>query len=593
MVSQLHPQNKVLLTEIKSEKILKNNNETNTFLQDKLNKLEVSDNLKRVVSSGLIKTNNNIKKDFNDLRLEINKQSNDINLIMTKRYLSPETNYNFFSKETLKHFKYLKTNEEKLKNSIAKLEVNKKIILDESQKGIKGGIVEENIRNSKLNIIENQKENLISKLKSVNDEIERIIYDGNKKSKKEIISKFLDNFEKDKEDYKIKVLEYEKNAKESKEKMKKDKKITYEKREKEFKEKEKEDLEKKEKLFNERKEKEHQIFLRRKKEIDEKLEKTKQYINEKFQKSEKDYLYYRNKEKFEQEENKLIEKINLQKKEFITKEELINLEKKRKEQKEILEKESKEKKRQLKEMWNNRSQLLPIYKSKIALICEEYDKEKYGSDEIKKQKIMELERERLEYAKNNIPKPIISNKLKKILSERNKKINKNSVLLTQKNNKKRIDIYYISPPKKRNNQMALSNEIKLRTFIDEDDINNLIVKKPKKYLKPIHILHPKPEKLPNYLSDFIKNREEEGKTIIKKKKIKLNSTQIQTGDIYENIKLVKIQTEALDNELQQKKEFMKLNGGYQKNPKIGDQLGSMLIESIQSKLDIINKLNGN
>ena len=96
MVSQLHPQNKVLLTEIKSEKILKNNNETNTFLQDKLNKLEVSDNLKRVVSSGLIKTNNKIKKDFNDLRLEINKQSNDINLIMTKRYLSPETNYNFF-----------------------------------------------------------------------------------------------------------------------------------------------------------------------------------------------------------------------------------------------------------------------------------------------------------------------------------------------------------------------------------------------------------------------------------------------------------------------------------------------------------------
>ena len=157
-------------------------------------------------------------------------------------------------------------------------------------------------------------------------------------------------------------------------------------------------------------------------------------------------------------------------------------------------------------MWNNRSQLLPIYKSKIALICEEDDKEKYGSDEIKKQKIMELERERLEYAKNNIPKPIISNKLKKILSERNKKINKNSVLITQKNNKKRIDIYYISPPKKRNNQMTLSNEIKLRTFIDEDDINNLIVKKPKKYLKPIHILHPKPEKLPNYLSDFIKNK---------------------------------------------------------------------------------------
>jgi hypothetical protein len=36
---------------------------------------------------------------------------------------------------------------------------------------------------------------------------------------------------------------------------------------------------------------------------------------------------------------------------------------------------------------------------------------------------------------------------------------------------------------------------------------------------------------------------------------------------------------------------MKLNGGYQFNPQIGDQVGDMLIESIQAKIDAIHQLN--
>ena len=48
-------------------------------------------------------------------------------------------------------------------------------------------------------------------------------------------------------------------------------------------------------------------------------------------------------------------------------------------------------------MWSNRSQLLPIYKSKISKICEEDDKEKYCYDELKKEKMHDLEREKIEY----------------------------------------------------------------------------------------------------------------------------------------------------------------------------------------------------
>ena len=60
----------------------------------------------------------------------------------------------------------------------------------------------------------------------------------------------------------------------------------------------------------------------------------------------------------------------------------------------------------------------------------------------------------------------------------------------------------------------------------------------------------------------------------------------------ENIKLFKIQSDALDKEVQQKEEFLKLNGGYQNNIKIGDEVSNLLIDSIQNKLDAINKLNG-
>ena len=36
---------------------------------------------------------------------------------------------------------------------------------------------------------------------------------------------------------------------------------------------------------------------------------------------------------------------------------------------------------------------------------------------------------------------------------------------------------------------------------------------------------------------------------------------------------------------------MKIKGGYVKNTKIGDEIGDMLIQSIEAKINIMNKLN--
>ena len=479
----------------------------------------------------------------------------------------------------------------KIQKSLKKLEINRKLILEESQKGIKGGIVEENIRKAKISSIEDKQKVLERKLENINLQVENIL-DNKKPSKKELIENFLENLEKNKSEYKLKVKEYEKKQNEMRLKMQKDKLITSEKREKEFQQKEKEDLEKKEKLFKERKEKEKQLILKRKKEINDKMEKTKQHIKDKFDKTERDYLYGKYKEQFELKEQQLIDRVNMQKKEFVTLDEIKELSDKMKEQKEIFDQEIKEKTNQLHEMWINRSQILPNFKSKISKIYEEENKE--NDYKYKKNKIASLEKEKQEYSKN-IPQPLINPKLKKLRECHSIKTDKDNVLLTEKNNKKRSDIFFVPPPKKKN-ILTLSNDIERKNtneILDEDEINNLLNKRNKKFLKPIQILHPKPEKPINYLEELIKNRQNNENKVNKKKRIKINfnNTEIQTGNnIIEQIDMIKAKTDALENEVKQKKEYMKLNGGYQKNPLMGDELGDMLIESIHAKLNVINQL---
>ena len=120
--------------------------------------------------------------------------------------------------------------------------------------------------------------------------------------------------------------------------------------------------------------------------MDEKLEKTKQYINEKNHKTEKDYLYFINKEKFENEEQKLLEKEKKhKKKEFVTKEEIKELDAKIKKQKKNFENEEKEKTKLLHEMWNDRNQIVQSYKTNISINLENEEKKK-KVEEIKKKK---------------------------------------------------------------------------------------------------------------------------------------------------------------------------------------------------------------
>ncbi len=216
--------------------------------------------------------------------------------------------------------------------------------------------------------------------------------------------------------------------------------------------------------------------------------------------------------------------------------------------------------------------------------------------EDKKKKIALLEKEKIEFSKNNIPKVSINNKLKIIRESRLNKEDKNSLNLTEKNNKKRINAFYISPPLKKIRVNSIDKEINNNEnnemLEDEEKIQKLLIKKKKNILKPIQILHPIPEKPINYLEEIKKKRETEGKKIKKKIQINLFDSNTQTENIIDQLNIIKGQTEHLDSEAKQKQEYLKLNGGYQQNPEMGDQLGDLLIESIYAKLNVINKLKG-
>ena len=554
---------------------------TEVYLKKKFDNLEIPKKIKNVVLQGLNQTNENIYNDMSEGNISIKSKSENVNSLLNNSNLKRR-----LSRETIKKLTNLKQNGDQIKKTIHKLDISKKIY--EGESNLNGNIVEENIRKAKIKEVDEKIKDLNKRLYDINLQIDKIT-DLSKPSKKEIIDNFMNNFEKDKENYIEKAKKFYKDSLESKRKLIEDKKITSEKREKYLMEKEKEDLERKEKLFIEKNEKEKQNILKRKKEIDQILEKTKQYINEKNNKKEKDYLYYINKEKYENEKMRLIEKSMMtKKKDTITIEELQEFDSKLKRQKKILETGEKEKSKILKEMWNDRNQIVKSFQTNISENAKKEEKKIREKDQEKKTKLKELETLKINYSNKSVPKPIINPKLKKNREERKDKIDKESVINTQNQNKKRMEMYQLPPPiNKKYDDLKVYTE----SFVSvskSGDFNNLIFSKPKK-LKPIRLLHPKPEKPINYLEEFKGKKSSGSQTFKNKINIEINEND-NNKVILEKLKIVEEKSNDIDNQVKLKKEEMKLRGGYSKNTKMGDEIGKMIIQSIEDKINIMNKL---
>ena len=579
-----------------------NNNNSSSFLKKKLDNIKLPKNLKNDITSGIEKSHIEIHNDFKNDLLNISNKKTNINDILALN----KSNGNIFltgvekiSKENLKKLKKLKLEEKNIKKNIAKINTNTKII--EDGLSLKNNLVEENIRKSQLKNMNDLKENFITKLIKVNQKIELILNEEklSQKGKKRLN---LENLDEAQEEYNLHLKKLKKEQDLNKAKFDSDLKMAYEKHQKYCDQLELEKSGKLESLIKERKETERKAILKRKKEADEIMEKSKKYLNEKFSKKENDYRYYQLKEQFENNERKLIDKINMQKKEpLVTQQELKELSDKIKEQKKLLGDDAEEKKKQLIKLWSYRSQTLPTYKHPLTVKLEEELalKNQKNEDDKKKRECNDLEKRNYQP-----PKVVTSQKLKSQRETRKDKVDRESVMQTELNNKKRLDKLKFSPIVSPKNLKIIQEELNQELNNGfEFDIKSLLQKKKKKILKPIRILNPKPDKPIDYLTQMIIEKENKAKLRQEKTeesfdiKNNLNNKLLSRNEgkeenILEALKMVKAQTENIDNKVQQKKQMLKLNGGYLNNPQLGDEVGDLLIESIQTKLNIMNKLNG-
>ena len=584
----------------------KKENKQIIFLENQYQKLNTPLTLQKGIDLGIKKTKDDIRQKLKNAKLKINNRNISVNQIIpfNKSFDNSNNIYKnnsmilmennkILSKENLKRLNILNKNEQHLKKNIFKLEQNQKLI--ESLSFPKENIVDNNIYNFKLKNIRNNKENLLKKLEKINEQIEDVIKNEKKIKNDKIKLDFskLENYQEEYNNHLSKI-----NIKEKHMRIQYNKKIklSFDKRQKELDNKEKELINEKLKNMKYAKDKEKELFLKRKKKIDNIMEKSKKYIKEKSNKTENDYRYFKYKEKYENNEKKLIDKIKMIKKDpLVTKEELEELVNKIKEQKKLLQIDNEKKKKNLKELWTCRSQTLPTYRHPIIDIIEE-EKNKIKEEK----KIEEKKKECNDLQKKNYkpPKVFTSQKLK----EQREKIllmsNKEKIKETELNNKNNLRLKFspLKPifKKKLQHQLSYNKIQNNNNYIDIKELNSFMNKKYKKILKPLYILHPKPDKPIDYLTEIIKKKSMERKINDNNSSFSNDINNILNNknlNIVESMLTARSNIEVLDNKIRQNQELLNLNNGYSFNQNLVDKVGKLLISSVKAKLNILSKLN--
>ena len=621
----------VLLTEVKPIPKKLEESLSHKYLRKKLENLNFDKNLQSGIKSGIEKVKDEIKDDLEEnlniiknkkLNIEeiISKSKKNINLNLTDKAVNFKVD-----KESIIRLKNLKRNEKFIKSELNKIEENKKLL--ESELPLKNDIILLNTRKYNLKRMNSTKNDLLKKLKYNSVRISELLDNNKEINKNLLIKNYLSqntsinskdndinhgNYKKkihsclseDQERFNKHLLKIQNEEKIQKEKFEKDLKITKDKKIKEIELKESKKLQRQKNYLEELKNKEKEFFNKIKEKNNLILEKSSKHIGDKNHKNIKEYLFYQYKENFENNEKKLIDKVNMIKKDsLVTKKELKELANKRKEQKKILEEGLNERKIKLIKMWRQRSQNLPVYKHPVVDMMEDEEYDLLEDEEDKKEQKEKNEKEKKNYQP---PEVKIDFRLKEIREKRNLKTNKDSVIKTENNNKKRFlkNLNFIANIIEAAKEENLEkNKYKIKMNNKNLKTENIVNRKKrnkvaKSFEKHNYKLHPKPEKPIDYLKDIIKNTD--NKKNKKKVDVGVGDLEAELKDggkkgvnhIIETFDMVKSKTNAIDKKVIEKKEYLKAKGGYMNNTKLGDEVGNLIIESIQAKLSLLNKING-
>ena len=109
-----------------------------------------------------------------------------------------------------------------------------------------------------------------------------------------------------------------------------------------------------------------------------------------------------------------------------------------------------------------------------------------------------------------------------------------------------------------------------------------------------------PDKKIDYLKDLKKERlEKEEKERNKSASPSFNRNNKKwnkiiknnKGNLIDNVNIVKREAEFLEKEAEENEKLLKIKGGIEKNPELGEKISSLLIDSIQAKLSILNTVD--
>ena len=491
-----------------------------------------------------------------------------------------------------------------IEKQINKVDENMQIIKDEkifnqtNKLNIPYMIIDQNIKKDKMKENKQIKELLLSKLNSINEQVNKLMENEKefKVNKKINVKEFLDNFEKDRLKAEAQARKY------SEEKKKREQRILNSMLKEEKKEKENDDLilkenEKKKKELEKIRLQELERLRERKREKKEKIDHIREHVNDKAE-NENKYLFKvlerKYNEKVEQELKKEIMKKREKMKEGrISLNEIVEFDKKQKELELKRLVEIEEEKKKLKEQWKQTKENLPKFESTLTQKLKEEEnlkKEKIELEQYKKQsKIKEIKNYSQTVQKLFLPK--INENIKKERENRikNLRTKDNIQKIQRKKNNGRILLVKPDP----NKPKKYTWKLKLEPDKKQDNNSSLLYPKnenPIMRSKSADKKHKPKKKLPDYLTEMRLEKDRERNNNISQRKHKeYNWDQmLKKGNLSENLEKIRQKAQVLENQAKMNEQL--LNNSGKDDIELQQKVSDCLIDAINAKLSILDNI---
>ena len=585
-----------------------------TYLKEKIGKMNYNVNLLTNIQKEMGDKIKNIMKEDG---VVVGEKTQDLKKYMGVKDKTRTEIENYENKKKYKEIKNLMDELKGLQINLKQLEENEKMLMPPKEKNSNKNSQETS--NEKLILDKSQNLTKIREIQAKKEEVNEKIADINYRIKysieadkiqnipnKERVKDFINNFERDKEIIEIRARKYFKEFKERSQRKQTDLETRMKKRE--------EEIEKKKKEMDERNLEAKKKFKDDEIELEKKwtkmnqgiLLKYKPYINELPKQRKQDYRYYISEKNFEKrilnQMQKKAEQYKKEKEKYTYKFE--DIEKFSQEFDEKIENrryEQEQKSMEFSQKWNENKEKLPKnnnYQSMQNLnrkkILEEEKKLETNKENVKKllEDIRENYSPEVDIKKRKQLQAVIhaledpKNAAKKYTLKKQKK---NRIILkkrdTTKPSKFKWELKLDPNPNKEENYIKKPKKINLLPIMRTT--TEIPVKKPD-YL---HEIINKKKKIrsnsskgrDNYEDEFygINEKAEKWETVMNKKDINL----------LDNINNVQSEVELLEKKAEEKEKLLKLKGGIENNPELGKQVSSLLIDSIEAKINMIKKMN--